>query len=227
MNRSAEHCSAGGDERLKAERRSALHVGSGGESVELGRPLILSPRERAGVRILPTRSARFEPLNRLAQERGRPCPQPPGQVPQASPPASDRGVPPRVRARGETPLELAGEDACGTTSATGGGRGRPGGGRFMERFHGPTTAAIAALEPGRSGNLRRGTKGNSQPVGVQVAAAGGTPAVRFMGRGKAGNGGSYQISLRSGMSHRFVHLGGLMAPTDTDCRLAFPGRPHG
>jgi len=49
----------------------------------------------------------------------------PGQVPQASPPASYRGVPPRVGARGEPPLELAGEDACGTTSATRCGRGRP------------------------------------------------------------------------------------------------------
>ena len=43
-------------------------------------------------------------------------------------------------------------------------------GRFGERFHGPPTTAISALvpdrsPPGRSGNVRRGPKGNSQPVG--------------------------------------------------------------
>ncbi|NBV24591.1 MAG: hypothetical protein EBS05_22055, partial [Proteobacteria bacterium] len=38
-------------------------------------------------------------------------------------PASYRGVPPRVPAGGETPPELAGEDACGTKPT----------GRFMVR----------------------------------------------------------------------------------------------
>ncbi len=39
------------------------------------------------------------------------------RVPQASPPASSRGVSPRVPTGGETPPELAGGDACGTKGA--------------------------------------------------------------------------------------------------------------
>ncbi len=40
----------------------------------------------------------------------------PREVPQVSSPASSRGVSPRVGTGGETPPELAGEDACGTKS---------------------------------------------------------------------------------------------------------------